>query len=119
MVTAAPEGLNQRELERYVRRVADRWPLERACVGGARVEDAFGAPVQRERGSEWIVVLVSEAFDGIPWLERVYQADSLWDGSEMGGPADVHCYTPAEFGRKQDLPAVRRALRDGVEVLSR
>ena len=78
MATAAPEALNQRELERYVRRIADRWPLE-----------------------------------------RVYQADSLWDGSEMGGPTDVHCYTPAEFGRKQDLPAVRRAVRDGVEVLSR
>ena len=26
---------------------------------------------------------------------------SLWDALEMGDPADVHCYTPAEFQRKR------------------
>ena len=45
-------------------------------------------------------MLVSEQFDGVPWLERVYQAGSLWDAAEMGAPADVHCYTPAELERK-------------------
>ena len=44
----------------------------------------------------------------MPWLERVYQAGSLWDAYEMGARADVHCYTPAEFERKREsLPAVR------------
>ena len=33
------EELNHRELERYVRRVSDRWPLDRALLGGARVAD--------------------------------------------------------------------------------
>ena len=56
-------------------------------------------------------MLVSPAFDGMPWLERVYQAGSLWDALEMGAPADVHCYTPAEFERKRDtMPAVRAAV---------
>ena len=29
-------------------------------------------------------MLVSSAYDGMPWLERVYQAGSLWDALEMG-----------------------------------
>jgi hypothetical protein len=109
--------LNERELARYVRRVGDRWPLERAIVGGARVDDARGAPPQRERGPEYVVVLVSEGFAGVPWLERVYQAGNLWDAGEMGAPADVHCYTPGELARKQDtLPLVRAAIQRGLEI---
>ena len=112
------EALNGRELARYVERVGDRWPLVAAHLGGARVRDAQGAGPQRERGAEYVVVLVSERFDGVPWLERVYQAGSLWDASEMGDPADVHCYTPAEFARKVDsLRAVREAVDHGLELL--
>jgi hypothetical protein len=110
--------LNRRELDRYVRRVTDRWPIERALLGGARVDDEHGAPPQRERGPEYVVVLVSEHFDGLPWLERVYQAGSLWDAYEMGDRAEVHCYTPAEFERKvEQLPIVRAALHRGLELL--
>lgn len=109
--------LNRRELERYVQRVADRWPLERALLGGARVADLRGAGPQRERGPEYVVVLVSDGFDGVPWLERVYVCGSLWDAYEMGAPADVHCYTRPEFERKREqLPAVREAAERGLEL---
>jgi uncharacterized protein len=112
------KDLNLRELHRYVERVSDRWPISQALVGGARVDDANGAPPQRERGPEWVVVLVSDFFDGVPWLERVYQAGSLWDRSEMGAPADVHCYTEPEFARKREqLRAVRDAAERGIDVL--
>jgi len=110
--------LNRRELERYLERVTDRWPVQRALLGGARVDDHNGAAAQRERGSEYVLVLVSEHFDGIPWLERVYQAGSLWDALEMGGPAEVHCYTPAEFERKREqLRIVRETAEHGLELL--
>jgi uncharacterized protein len=109
--------LDQRALDRYVRRVADRFPVERALLGGARVEDAAGAPAQRERGPEYVVVLVSEHFDGIPWLERVYQASSLWDAHEMGSRAEIHCYTPVEYQRKvRAMPVLRRAARRGLHL---
>ena len=112
------QELNRRELERYLGRVTDRWPVQRALLGGARVDDLHGAPPQRERGAEYVLVLVSEYFDGIPWLERVYQAGSLWDALEMGGAADVHCYTPAEFERKlEQLKVVRDAAEHGLELL--
>jgi hypothetical protein len=110
--------LNRRELERYLERVTDRWPVQRALLGGARVDDAKGAPAQRERGAEYVLVLVSDYFDGIPWLERVYQAGSLWDALEMGAPADVHCYTPQEFERKlEQLRVVRETADHGLELL--
>jgi hypothetical protein len=111
-------SLNHRELERYVRRVADRWPVQRALLGGARVADARGAGLQRERGPEYVIVLVSEFFDGVPWLERVYVAGTLWDAYEMGAPADIHCYTPVEFERKREqLAVVREAAEEGLELL--
>jgi len=110
--------LNRRELERYLERVTDRWPVQSALLGGARVDDLNGAPAQRERGPEYVLVLVSEYFDGMPWLERVYQAGSLWDALEMGAHADVHCYTPQEFERKRDqLRLVREAADHGLELL--
>ena len=112
------EELNRRELDRYVQRVSDRWPLAGALLGGARVADLAGAGSQRERGPEYVVVLISEHFDGVPWLERTYVAGSLWDAYEMGAPADVHAYTPAEFERKREsLKPVRDAAERGVELL--
>ena len=112
------EMLNERELGRYVQRVDGRWALERVILGGARVLDAQGAPPQRERGQEYVVLLISEYFAGVPWLERVYQAANLWDASEMGGVADVHCYTPGEFARKRDsLPIVRSVAEYGVDLI--
>ena len=111
--------VNRDELRRYLERVGDRWPIEAAYLGGARVADERGAPPQRERGPEFVVVLVSDAYSGLPWLERVYVAGSLWDGLEMGAPADVHCYTRAEFERKRaSMPKVREAAEEGVDLLS-
>jgi uncharacterized protein len=110
-------AINRRELHRYLDRIGDRWPIDVALLGGARVADERGAPPQRERGAEFVVILVSPAYDGMPWLERVYQAGSLWDGLEMGAPADVHCYTPAEFGRKREsLRVVRETAEHGLDL---
>ena len=109
--------LNQVELRRYLDRVGDRWPIERAILGGARIADLQGAPPQRERGPEFVMILVSGAYDGMPWLERVYHAGALWDALEMGAPAEVHCYTPVEFERKRaTLAVVRRAAEQGIDL---
>jgi hypothetical protein len=117
-VAVAEEMLNERELARYVQRVDGRWPLERVILGGARVLDAQGAPAQRERGPEFVVIMISEYFAGVPWLERVYQSGNLWDAAEMGGAADVHCYTPGEFERKREsLPVVRTVAAHGIELV--
>jgi hypothetical protein len=113
------EALNLAELHRYLRRIEDRWPLDRALVGGARVADARGAGPQRERGPEYVVLLVSEGFDGVPWLERVYQAGRLWDAAEMEDPVDVHCYTAAELERRvEHQRIVRDTVHEGLDLMA-
>ncbi len=63
------------------------------------------------------MVLVSKHFDGVPWLERVHQAASLWDAHTMGARAEVHCYTPVEYQRRvRTLPVVRAAARSGLRL---
>jgi uncharacterized protein len=109
--------LNRTELRRYLDRIGDRWPIEQAILGGARVDDEAGAPPQRERGPEFVLILISSAYDGMPWLERVYQAGALWDALEMGAPADIHCYTPAEYQRKlMTLRVVRETAERGLDL---
>jgi hypothetical protein len=62
-----------------------------------------------------VLVLVSPAFEGMPWLERVYHATALWDALEMGSHADVHCYTPEEFSRKREtMPRLRDVVAHGM-----
>jgi hypothetical protein len=78
-----------RELRAYLRRVGERWPLEAAYHR------------RRDPDEEHLVVLVSQAFDGMPWLERTTTARNLWDSGTMQGGVDVHCYTPAEVERKR------------------
>jgi hypothetical protein len=118
MTVPVAERLNRYELRRYLDRIGDRWPVGPAYLGGARVADERGALPQRERGPEYVVILVSDAFNGMPWLERVYQAASLWDALEMGAPADVHCYTPEEFERRRTtLRVVREASEEGLDLL--
>ena len=117
-MAAVSTAVDRVELRRYLQRVSDRWPIEVALLGGARIEDELGAPEQRERGPEYIVLLVSGAFEGQPWLERVYVAGSLWDGYEMGARAEVHCYTPKEYGRKKStMTAVSRTAERGLDLL--
>lgn len=109
-------ALNRAELRRYLERISDRWRLDGAYLGG-RALNGEPAP-DGEFGPGFTVVLISDAFDEVPWLERVYVATSLWDGHEMGETADVHCYTRAEFERKRDtMPAVRDATWHGIDLL--
>ena len=88
MIVVVAEAINVRELGRYVERISDRWPLQRAM-------------------------------DTMATHQIGRLAGSLWDASEMGAPADVHCYTPAEFERKrQALAAVRHADESGIDMLA-
>ena len=55
-VAATTEGLNDRELDRYVRRVGDRWPLQRALPrrrarGGPAAAPAISASAARSSSS--------------------------------------------------------------------
>ncbi len=110
-------AFDRAELRRYLDRISDRWRLDGAYLGGPALTGEAPSGWFDDRAG-FTVVLVSDAFDEVPWLERVYVTTSLWDGLEMGAPADVHCYTRAEFLRRRDsTPAVRDATWHGLDLL--
>ena len=112
-------ALNRRELQRYLDRVGDRWPIEAAMLGGARVADERGAPPQRERGPEFVVVLVSHAFEGMPWLERVYQAARCGTASRWARPPTCTATRPTSSSASaRRCAAVREAADDGIDLLA-
>lgn len=109
-------ALNRAELRRYLERISDRWRLDGAYLGGPALTGETDPHDELTPG--YTVVLVSDGFNEVPWLERVYVARSLWDALEMGSTVEVHCYTRAEFERKRDsMPAVRDATWHGLDLL--
>jgi len=99
------EEAQEHELRSYLRRVGERWPLEAAYHR------------RRDPDEEHLVVLVSQAFDGMPWLERTTTARNLWDSGTMQGGVDVHCYTPAEVERKRGtVRPIAAAIEKGSEL---
>jgi hypothetical protein len=99
------DDAQERELGGYLRRVGNRWPLEAAYHR------------RRNTSEEHLVVLVSDAFDGMPWLERTTTARNLWDSGAMHGGVDVHCYTPAEIERKRGtVRPLAAAIEKGSEL---
>ena len=99
------EEAQAQELRSYLRRVGERWPLEAAYHR------------RRDPDEEHLVVLVSQAFDGMPWLERTTTARNLWDAGTMKGSVDIHCYTPAEMERKRaTVRPISAAIEKGSEL---
>ncbi len=126
MQAAAPLDVSRSELDRYIRRIRDRWLLEAAYVCSFSVPDASGSDAVGTAASspypgakpQLVIVLVSESVDLIPWLERVHVAAALWDADATGVRPEIHCYTAAEIARKQvSLPLVRAAVEDGINLL--
>lgn len=65
--------------------------------------------------SDLDVLLVSDAFDGLGWLERPLEVIRRCD---IRFGVELLCYTPDEFARKRgELGIVRNALEEGVELL--
>jgi predicted nucleotidyltransferase len=92
------------------RLVAERRPLHVIVFGSRARGDAL-----RDR-SDLDLLIVSEAFAGMPFLERAYQV--IWT-LQTPFPVEVLCYIPAEFGRKKaELGIVRTAYREGYDLLA-
>jgi hypothetical protein len=111
-------ALNRTELRRYLARVSDRWQLDGAFLGGSALSSVGDHGLPAELAPRFTLVLVTDSFDAVPWLERVRVAASLWDAGEMGAGVEPHCYTRTEFERKRDsVPAVRDAVWHGLDLL--
>jgi hypothetical protein len=111
-------ALNRAELRRYLSRVSNRWQLDGAFLGGSALTSVGDHGLAVETAPRFTLVLVTDSFDAVPWLERVRVAASLWDAGEMGAGVEPYCYTRMEFDRQRDaVPAVRDAVWHGLDLL--
>jgi hypothetical protein len=105
-------GVDEVALGKFLRRVDERFALERAVLFGSR---ARGDELKE---SDYDLLLVSEGFRALPFAERIAAVLDLWDLPEGLEPL---CYTPEEFERKLgEIGIVAQALREGrpLKVLS-
>lgn len=92
----------------FIERVREEFRPQRIILFGSRARD------DHLLESDYDLVLVSEAFRGVPWLERAPRVLALWD---LKRGLEVLAYTPEEFEeRRKELGIVQQAIEDGVEL---
>jgi len=64
--------------------------------------------------SDFDILVVSQKFEGVHFLERIFMLYKLWD---YDYDLDILGYTPEEFRRKEkEIGLVRQAINEGVKV---
>jgi len=96
-------------VKRFLEAVEQDWPLERAILFGSRARG------DHLRYSDVDLLLVSDAFEGIPFPDRPSKLYPLWEG---GLPLEILCYTSTEFDKKrQMIGLVQDAVKEGIPLL--
>lgn len=94
--------------EQFLKRLKRKVSPSRVLLFGSR------ASGEHLLTSDVDLLIVSEAFDGMPWRNRVQLVLSLWEGDLTLEPL---CYTESEFRtRSKQASIVREAARTGVTV---
>jgi predicted nucleotidyltransferase len=101
-------GVDAAGLAKFLRRVGERFVLERAILFGSR---ARGDELAE---SDYDVVLVSSAFAGLHFADRIAAVLDFW---ELPQSLEPLCYTPEELARKRsEIGIVAEAVREGREL---
>ncbi len=96
-------------LDRFLPRLEQAFRPARVILFGSRARG------DHLLGSDVDLVIVSEAFEGMGWRERLLKVLELWDGDVSLEPL---CYTPGEFAlRSEEISIVREAVREGSVLL--
>lgn len=101
-------GVDRARLTGFLERVHLRFPLEQAILFGSRARS------EELLDSDYDLILVSAAFEGMGWTDRIRAVLDLWD---LDADLQPLCYTPAEFARKAaEISTVAEAVRQGQQV---
>lgn len=94
--------------EPFMAKLKRRVDPSRVLLFGSRARS------QHLASSDIDLLIVSDAFEGMPWRERLHLVLSLWDGKLALEPL---CYTESEFKtRSKEISIVREAARTGVPL---
>jgi predicted nucleotidyltransferase len=102
-------GKKAGEIERFLKR--ERFEPELILLFGSRARS------EQLKESDYDLIVVSEKFRGVPFLERLYMLYELWDLKQR---ADILAYTPEEFEQKKnEIGVVRKAVEEGIVIEGR
>ncbi len=94
----------------YLPRLIERYRPTRVLLFGSRARGTALA-----RTSDLDLIVVSEDFEGVPFLQRLSQV--LWT-LRTPFPVEVLCYTQEEYDRKKvEIGIVQVASREGLDLL--
>ncbi len=93
------------ELKGFLERVRKKLGPSQVILFGSRARG------EELKNSDYDLIVVSQAFEGLPFLQRLTMLYELWD---LDRDADLLAYTPAEFEeKKKELGVVRKAAVEG------
>ncbi|MHA1608287.1 MAG: nucleotidyltransferase domain-containing protein [Candidatus Freyarchaeota archaeon] len=101
-------GREPEELRVFLRRVKEAYNPERMILFGSRARG------DHLKDSDYDLIIVSEKFRGVHFLERISRLLELLDEDVA---VDLLPYTPEEFEKKRrEIGIVRKAVEEGVEI---
>jgi predicted nucleotidyltransferase len=101
-------GEGNEEIRGFIERVKKEFEPKAIILFGSRARG------EELKDSDYDLVVVSEKFRGMHFLDRLAKLYELWD---LDRDADILAYTPEEFEEKRrQLGVVRRAAEEGVPL---
>ncbi len=95
-------------LKRFIRRLKTRYSIDKVILFGSRSRDDYFAE------SDIDLVIVSDSFEGIHFLDRISAVLELWDAEMALEPL---CYTLREYEEMASrLTIVQAAAAEGIEI---
>ncbi|MBI5036088.1 nucleotidyltransferase domain-containing protein [Candidatus Micrarchaeota archaeon] len=76
----------------------------------------FGSRARKDelKDSDYDFIVISQAFEKIPFVERMVRMQQLWENRQL---LETVCYTPGEFKRKsKEIGIVSTAIAEGVRL---
>lgn len=95
-----------KEIESFLVKVKNQFHPDLILLFGSRARD------EHLKYSDYDLLIVSENFEGVHFLERIYQLLELWD---YDWDVDILPYTPKEFHKKKNqIGIVNQAVKEGI-----
>ena len=102
------EASTVKELRAFKQLLSKRMVVQQMILYGSRARGDY------LKHSDVDVIVVSDGFKSIPFLERIYQTSKYW---KYDLPLEVFCYTSEEFAeKKKESSYMKMILKEGISV---
>ncbi|OFV68421.1 MAG: nucleotidyltransferase [Candidatus Syntrophoarchaeum caldarius] len=96
------------EIDQFLKQVEREFKPEHIILFGSRAGEDY------LEQSDYDIIVVSEMFEGIHFLNRMTMLYELWD---YDFDLDILAYTPDEFEeKKKEIGIVSEAVKEGIEL---